>query len=489
MIKFYPFYDYNKSDRDGSSFDKAMYYTTVSSQNGYVNQDAFLQSNDSTKYFLVDFQNNVQYSINLNKQTSFDGYTYRLRIIGNDLNNNTIFDYQQPYNDDWWYPSNFFSYFKISDNVIKFYTKNQQQEENVFYSVQYNTSSSSNNRLCLSIYPNVESLNITPLPNSFIDSSRKFDENNNYNRQLMIFVKKNSDTSSIGLNTKGLFPTNNLVFYFNFQKYKIKQQSWYYVVQFKSNYGNYTLKSAYSVDGYYQGTPVYLNSVDGYCNKGINTRQFYWGVESSNFILNKNFQQFTLMGYISRNQQGYSWYGYHQTNASFPDLFGFGYNYKEQTNSYYSGNQDNSNKNKGFGFYLQNGKVGIRINDLKYIMNTDKTYQQDNKQEGRLLNNTWYHICMTWNKQYLCGYINGELKLKQRLNGVILYNATKFYIGTSIDQYGYNYYNNGASYYDQDTDSEVNNQCFQCKFDQIALFDKCLNQSLIKTIYKGKIFL
>ena len=73
---------------------------------------------------------------------------------------------------------------------------------------------------------------------------------------------------------------------------------------------------------------------------------------------------------------------------------------------------------------------------------------------------------------YLRAYINGQLLLQENLNGQVLQQANKFYIGTSRD-YSNNYWNNDqyAYYY---------------SLDEIACFDKCLSNFFISSIYKSK---
>lgn len=456
MIKFYPFYDYYIQPKDGLSFDGAMYYTTVSTNSGYINQS---QNNaeDLAHYFLVDFQRQQQYLINIQKRTIDFPYQLRFSIYKQNNYANQIAFYEQvgqDYGGWFYYEQQLQFYLKIYSNKIIFYTKNQttQGEETVVVDnilFEYNDLSiSKNDKFCIKIYPNIQSFNITPKPINFKDASKKFKQDNDYNRQCGTFIKKSSDTSSLGLNTKGIFPNKNLVFYFDFQNIVKYYENYYCFSQIPSKTGGYLLRSKnyYEDYGYKQ---YYFSKTNGFNKNGLKLNWVY--PYESNFTITKNFQQFTLMGYVKKDSDYY--------NNNFPDLFGFGF--CRLSNDYQERYYDKNNMDKGFGFCVQSGKIGVRFNTRKYTI-------------GQVLNvNKWYHVCLTYDKMYLRAYINGQLLLQENLNGQVLQQANKFYVGTSIDCVSNEYWNNDYTVY-------------YYSLDEIACFDKCLSNFFISSIYKSK---
>ena len=458
MIKFYPFYDYYIQPKDGLSFDSAVYYTTVSTDSGYINQSQD-NTEDLAHYFLVDFQRQQQYLINIQKRTYDFPRQLKFSIYKQNNYVNQIAFYEQvgyDYGDGWfYYEQQLQFYLKIYSNKIIFYTKNQttQGEEttvvdNILF--EYNDLSiSKNDKFCIKIHPNIQSFNITPKPINFKDVSKKFKQDNDYNRQCGTFIKKSSDTSSLGLNTKGIFPNKNLVFYFDFQNIVKYYGNYQCFSQITSKIGNYLLRSR----NYYEGYGYkyyYFSKTNGFDKNGLKLNSVY--TQESNFTIIKNFQQFTLIGYVKKD------YDY---NYSFPDLFGFGF-YRQPNEYIQEKYYDKSNMDKGFGFYIQSGKIGVRFNARKYIID-------------QVLNtNQWYHVCLTYDKTQLRAYINGQLLLQENLNGQVLQQANKFYIGTSRD-YSNNYWNNDYS-----------EGVYNYSLDEIACFDKCLSNFFISSIYKSK---
>lgn len=458
MIKFYPFYDYYIQPKDGMSFDKAMYYTYVSTDNGYINQSQD-DTEDLTYYFLVDFQRQQQYLINIHKRTYGSPYQLRFCIYKQNNFDQEIAFYQQIGQDYGWgqfyYEQQLQFYLKIYNDKIVFYTKNYTTQDgetvvvdNILF--EYNgLVIDKNDKFCIKIYPNIQTFNITPKPNDFNDVSKTFRQDNDYNRQCGTFIKKSSDTSSLGLNTKGVFPNKDLVFYFDFQNIIKYYENYQCFSQIQSKIGNYLLRSI----NYYEGYGYkyyYFGETNGFNKNGLKLNSV--NTYESNFTIIKNFQQFTLMGYVKKDSD----YSY---NNDLPDLFGFGF--CRWSNDYQENSYDKKNMDKGFGFYVQSGKIGVRFNTRKYII-------------GQALNsNQWYHVCLTYDKTYLRAYINGQLLLQENLNGQVLQQANKFYVGTSIDYVSNNYFNN-------------NYTAYYYSLDEIACFDKCLSNFFISTIYKNK---
>ena len=450
MIKYYPFYDYYKKPRDGSNFENAIYYSTASTDNGYINKNN-LQNQNLSYYFLVDCQRGQQYFLDIQK-FCYDWSQYRFEFEIYDLEKNQLFFYQQEYN-DYYYSTQQKFYLTITNTNIQVYTKNQLEKQTISSAnVQLNNQM----KFYFVIYPNITSFNISPKPKIFQDTTKNYHADNDYNRQANIFVKKMSDTYSLGLNEKGNFPKNNLVFYFDFEEYNYEKNNYTQNAFYKSKYGDYTLNIVQDFDWY--STKGYLsNSTDGINGKNCCSTLNSLAIQApiSNFAIDKNFQQFTLMGWIKKSAQ--------YASVSTPNLFSVGFN-GEQNDEYEL--QDENNRNKGFGFYLKNNCVGIRINDRKQLMN-----------QISLQSDKWYYICVTYDKTYLRGYVNGVLQTQLKLQQFTLQQATKFYVGSTYDYNNNHYYNNFWNY------------LYGYKLDQIACFDKCLIQLYISTIYEGKMML
>lgn len=228
---------------------------------------------------------------------------------------------------------------------------------------------------------------------------------------------------------------------------------------YKAKYGDYTLNIEQDVYDYYSTKGYLSDSTDGIDGKNCcSTLNILANIAPiSNFAINKTFQQFTLMGWIKKSTQ--------YASVSTPNLFSVGFNGEQYGEQQY-GKQDEHNSNKGFGFYLESNHVGIRINDQKQLMN-----------QISLESDKWYYICVTYDKTYLRGYINGVLQTQLKLQSFTLQQATKFYVGSTYDYNNNNYYNNFWNY------------LYGYKLDQIACFDKCLIQLYISTIYEGKMTL
>lgn len=226
MIKYYPFYDYYKKPRDGSNFENAIYYSTSSTNNGYTNKNN-LQYQDLSYYFLVDCQRGQQYFLDIQKFCyGWSQYMFRFEIY--DLEKNKLFSYQQEYNDYYGYSTQQKFYLMITNTNIKVYTKTQvEQQTQVQLLNSVNVQLNNQTKFYFVIYPNITNFNITPKPKVFQDITKNYHADNDYNRQADIFVKKTSDTYSLGLNEKGNFPKNNLVFYFDFEEYNYEKKQLY----------------------------------------------------------------------------------------------------------------------------------------------------------------------------------------------------------------------------------------------------------------------
>lgn len=470
-MKLLPSYQYIQ--RDGSNYSKAILllpkYDTANNTYSIPSYSSETLYTDSEvgqyTYFVIYLQNGITYNFSISK------------------------------NDYYWNRARIYTYENISQ-VYEFYSQSWQSQ-----SFGFSINNTQDRLLYLMFERKITSLTIAPqstLTKTYEGKLLQIDKTKNYNLQHNFRLKKFDNLNVLGLTKRLSFPIQKCLCYFNFQKPSIQYDSsnygYKYFIRSIINSNDYAY-SCVSSSWYYESIYV-IPSVHnaGFHNKCTYYPSIYedfygkiygWvqqGIMFSNIPINYNFEQIA-----------FSFYLYYTGSNTFSDIISYGFGevsqdeILERFQSYFGGDytyyyndyknsssvrKDSNNLGKGIGVGMKDGKLSARIGSNNFYFNSVV-----NK-------NSWNHIILNYDGQYLTAYINGVKAIyesfgrqydKIDVSNIVFSNATKIYIGSITDRIGnYTYINN-----------IISSTISDAYIDQLSIFHTALTENEISLLYNN----
>lgn len=462
-MKLLPFYNYKAVN--GTNFRNAILFKNNASLNSEETSQTFYYPN-----YLTDADKSQQsyLILKLEKNTSYHFYISKSSSSGYYWDHNRAFCYFYNY-EDFTHIQTFEYYIDWEDyqEIYQFDFTNSSQDDKIVY-------------LKIASMPNY--INVSPPTKNITENITFFDYSKNYNLQNNISLKKYYNTKQFNLTKNLTFPKSKCLCYFDFQNPSIYYANYSQCYQLRSLINDYTYLSKYQ--NYYMETSSTYPTIhsDGFNKRCARYFEIYVGYYSEGGVQS----YINISNYVFADI-AFSFWFYYDGGSNYDNIVSYGFvgmtleqfvssiGWSLDEYNYYGGPsyvKDANNADKGIGILMSSNKLGVRFGTKKFISN------------NVINSSSWNNIVVSYNStnKHITSYVNG-VKCSFTVLGntqnyidvsdLQLLQATKIYIGTTVE-------NCNSPYYTNDPRNTFNNYCY---LDQLAIFHTALTESQAKHIY------